>query len=622
MKFWGLDDFDNIGSAFFAMADREPSSGVYSQAQYDGLLESKEHRRWVPANFSEVKTRVCKIANQLKKFGVGPGSKVAILSASRPEWMEADIAIVSLGAISVSIYQTLAEGEIAYILFDSGADVIFVENEEQAKKIININTQVWDIPGTEERAPSKEKIKIKKIISFEDCFNDYLITSLREILSGPESNVPEAIHKIKRDDLASLVYTSGTTGPPKGVMQTHGNHLSNVRQAAECGLFDESSTIMLFLPLAHSFAKLMGYVGFLTPSTLKFIAIIDTRTSRMEPVSMTRDIREGSANIVPIVPRLLEKMRDGISRQSSAPGLAGALVKTLLKNSLEVFEKRNSASFKAILLDKLLGFLKVKIRRKLFGENFKYCISGGAKLPVHVAQFFDALGIEILEGYGLTETCVATNVNRYGSKKIGTVGPTLSSDIEIKIELDGEICFRGPNVSLGYYNRKTATEASWTKDGWFKTGDLGVIDSDGYLTISGRKKEIIVASNGKKIAPNDIEDRLKNSPYISQCMLYGEGRPYCVALFTLNEPAILHWLKEGAYNISDERGLSEEKIIFDLIWNHVEQVNQHLANFEQVKKIKIVPGDFTVENGLLTPTFKVKRKTVENRFKDLIEGMY
>jgi long-chain acyl-CoA synthetase len=622
MKFWGLDESANLGAAFFNIAEAMPKSVVYAQAQYDGQLESRGHRKWISTEFSEVKSRVCKIARYLESVGVTTGSRVAILSTSRPEWMEADLAILSLGAISVSVYQTLPEPEVAYILFDSGADIVFVENEEQAKKILKINGNVWDIQGTEDRAPSQERIQIKKLISFEDCPEDSMIINLRQILNSSEAGIPRTVATIKRSDLASFVYTSGTTGPPKGVMQTHGNHLSNVRQAAESGLFNETSTIMLFLPLAHSFAKLMGYVGFLTPATLKFIAVIDTHTSRMEPVSVTRDIREGSASIVPIVPRLLEKMKEGILRQSHAPGAKGLILRSMLSASLEVYDKRSAAPLSAKFINFALGGLKKKIKSKLFGESFNYCISGGAKLPVHVGKFFDALGVEILEGYGLTETCVATNVNRFGNKKVGTVGPLLSPDIELKIESDGEICFRGPNVSLGYYKRETATHASWTEDGWFKTGDLGSVDKDGFLSITGRKKEIIVSSNGKKIAPNDIEDHLKNFPYVSQVMLCGEGKPYCSAVFTINEDAVKRWFEVNGHLLEEGTKYFQDKRVKNLIWSHVEQVNAKLANFEQVRKITIVSGDFTVENGLLTPTFKVKRKTVENRFRDIIEQMY
>lgn len=621
MDFRHLDEMQSIPSAFFAIAEQLPQGIVYSQAQYDGHLESRSARKWVSTNFSQVFERVCKIAARLSEIGVQPGDKVAILSSSRPEWMEADLAILSIGGVSVSVYQTLPEVEIAYILFDSGASVVFVENEEQAQKILNISNNSWDIQGNEDRASSNQKIKVRRIISFEDCKIDPLVENLREIFKKCEFRIPEWVSNLKRNDLACLVYTSGTTGPPKGVMQTHGNHLANIRQAGISGLFAESSSIMLFLPLAHSFAKLMGYIGFLTPAMLKFIAVIDTRTSRMEPVSVTRDIREGSADIVPIVPRLLEKMREGIIRQSFQPGLGAAILKTFIGVSSEIYQKRGAASLRSKVAHLLLGGIRKKVANRLFGAHFKYCISGGAKLPVHVAEFFDSMGIEILEGYGLTETCVATNVNRFGKKKVGTVGPVLSEDIQLSISEDGEIWFRGPNVTSGYYNRQTATKASWTEDGWFKTGDMGALDADGYLSITGRKKELIVSSNGKKIAPNDIEDKLKNTPFVSQVMLCGEGKAYCSALVTLNSEIIKKHFENTGHPLTSV-DLADSREVLALLWSHIDKVNAELANFEQVRKIRIVPGDFTVENGLLTPTFKIRRKAIEQRFKDLIESMY
>lgn len=639
MKYWGLDTAKNLPAAFNTIADQYPDRAVYAQAQFDGHFESKHQREWRDATYKEVQQRINKIADYLSGIGVTAATKVAILSTTRPEWMEADLAILSCGGISVSIYQTLPEPEIAYILWDSGAEIVFAENEEQINKLLKINSKEWDIPATEDRGASKALIKIKKIISFEEAVSHELLADYRKIIrqgtqSGKSSAATSKLDAITRNDIASFVYTSGTTGPAKGVVQTHGNHLANIRQAAESGLYNGESSIMLFLPLAHSFAKLMGYVGFLTPATLKFIAIVDTKTSRMEPMSVTRDIMEGSANIVPIVPRLLEKMKDGILRQARSGGLKGKLLTAMINSSRSVYQdgsselkdekgdnqSRKKTTIKDKVLYQLTGFLRTKIRLRLFGPNFMYCISGGAKLPPEVARFFDSLGIEIYEGYGLTETCVATNVNRRGAKKIGTVGPLISDDIEIRILPDGEIAFRGPNITLGYHNRKTATENSWDKDGWFYTGDLGSIDKDGYLSITGRKKEIIVGSTGKKIAPQDIEDKIKESPFVSQVVMVGEGRAYCIALVTLNYDTIKAWARDSGKDLPTAPHTDPD--LKGAIMDHINKVNQNLANFEQVKKIILLPDDFTVENGLLTPTFKVKRKLVEERFKKEVEGVY
>ncbi len=620
MRYWGLDEAQNLAAAFYDLAEKEPEKLVYAQAQFDGQFESKHERRWVETQAKDVKERINKVAQYLKSTGVKKGTKVAIISTSRPEWMEADLAILACGGISISVYQTLPEREIAYILYDSGAEIVFAENEEQVKKVLKIGEQEWNIPATEDRPESKSRITIKKVISFENTMSSEIVTVYRQLVNGPAAPIPADLDKITRADLASFVYTSGTTGPPKGVVQTHGNHLANIRQAAESGLYVGTSTIMMFLPLAHSFAKLMGYIGFVTPASLKFIAIVDNKTSRMEPVSVTRDIREGSAKIVPIVPRLLEKMKDGILRQANAAGLKGTILTNAVRSAEELYEKGAHASFKTKMLFFLTAGIRTKIRHKLFGPHFMYCVVGGAKLPVPVAKFFDAIGIELLEGYGLTETCVATNVNPVGRKKIGSVGPLLSKDIELKILEDSELCYRGPNISLGYNNRKTATESSWDQDGWFHTGDLGSLDKDSYLTITGRKKEIIVGSTGKKVAPNDIEDKVKGCPYVSQIVMVGEGRAYCTALITLNEESVRDWGRSLNKDLSQK--LSEDPEVKTLIWAFVQEINEKLANFEQIKQIAILPGDFTVDNLLLTPTFKIKRKLVEERFKDVVDGLY
>ncbi|MCB0319920.1 MAG: long-chain fatty acid--CoA ligase, partial [Bdellovibrionales bacterium] len=447
-----------------------------------------------------------------------------------------------------------------------------------------------------------------------------LVIQWDEIVVGPEVERIEQYRTLTREDLAALVYTSGTTGPPKGVMQTHGNHLANVRQAYECRLVEANSRLIVFLPLAHAFAKLMGYLGFLGPAKILFPAIKDKRTSKLDPDSTTKDIREGNAHIVPVVPRLLEKMQSGIQAKARSGGLQGMLVGATLQSAERVYAG-NADVYNSILYS-ITAFMRAGIRKKLFGENFQYCISGGAKLNPQVARFFDSLGIEVLEGYGLTETCVATNVNRSGNKKIGSVGPVLAPDIECRIDQDGEILFRGPNIAKGYYKRESATRAAWDSEGWFHTGDLGEIDTSGFLSIVGRKKDILVTSYGKNIAPEDIEAQMKSSLYISQIVLIGDGRPYITAIVTLNLPIVVTWAKKIGIKELDGASLASNDKVRDLIWKDIQQVNKDLANYESVKKFAIVPEDFTVENGFLTPTFKVKRPVVLKAYVDLVESLY
>lgn len=573
-----IEAADNLGDAFF-------------KATYEAVYETADKNI---AKLNTVKEQVKTLAYYLASIGVKKGDSVAILSNTRAEWMIADLAIVSLGAISVSVYHSLVAEEVGFILYDSGAKVVFCENEEQIKKLKFLTENEFTIPEVEERPSKKVKLTFKKIISFESAPELELVVELQTIFSDPQKKVDFPL--IKRSDIAALVYTSGTTGPPKGVIQTHGNHLSNVVQAIDSRMFALDGSLFLFLPLAHSFAKLIGYIGFLTPAVLKFPTIISKSESKVDLAQVAKDMANSDAEVIPVVPRLFEKIKLKLESVDSK------LVNLTIKTALSVYEdrKHNKASS---LLNSLLYHgtspIRSKLKRKLFGGKFQHSISGGAKLPVTVNEFFDALGIEIYEGYGLTETVVATNVNRKKGRKIGSVGPCLNG-VEIKIAEDGEILFRGPNISPGYYNRPLATKESFGE--WFKTGDIGYVDEDGFLFITDRKKDLIVTAGGKKIAPQELENILKGSPPISQAVILGDGKPYIIALVTVDPQA------EG--NI-----LEQVRVV-------IQNLNQKRASFEQIKDFRIIKEDFTVENGFLTPTMKVKRKLVAEKFSELVDEMY
>lgn len=627
-----IDTFPNLPALFLETSSREPEREVYAQAQI-GASEGRdfEHappRAWHSRTYREVRERVARVAGFLRALGLQPGDAAAIVSTTRPEWMESDLGILSAGGISVSVYPTLTAPEVGYLLYDSGARVVFVENQEQLDKLAQLLRAPCPIPATEERAETTAQITLRKVVSFEQVdipegMDPTLVTTFSELLGSSPIDDFSVVNSISRDTIASLVYTSGTTGPPKGVIQTHGNHLANIRQAGNCGVFGDDTIFMLFLPLAHAFAKLVGYLGFLTPASLRFPAIVNPRSSKLEPNSISKDIREAGFEITPVVPRLLEKMMSGVLEKAHGPGLVGKLLSAMLWAAQERYRALQAG--KSVPLSVALTFaltkpLRKKVRRQLFGERFKYAISGGAKLNPEVNEFFQALEIVVLEGYGLTETVVATNVNRFGAQKIGTVGPVLDHDIEMRVAADGEIQFRGPNVAKGYYNRPTATAQSWSADGWFSTGDLGSIDADGFLTITGRKKELIVTANGKKVPPDPIEQKLKRIELIAQAVLVGEGKSYCCALFTLNREVLDVWAQKRGITLDVPP--HEHPVVRDEIQRQLHGINAELANFEQVKRFRLLPEDFTVENGFLTPTFKVKRREVTKRFGALIEEMY
>lgn len=611
-----------IPETFLTISQNSPTSIVYRIPE-SAPANHTTARQWRSVPFSEVRAKVARLTNFLLGESLEQGERVAIISQTRPEWMESDLAILGAGGVSVSIYPSLTPHEIGYILYDAKASVVIAENQEQVDKLLKIDNTPFQIPGTEESQPTTVTLKLRRIIAIEPCHPHALIIQLDSLINPEGPATFARVDNIKPLDVASLVYTSGTTGAPKGVIQTHNNHLSNIRQAFNAQMYSGHSQLMLFLPLAHSFAKLMGYIGFLTTATISFPAITDHTTSKFDPSAVTKDIREANAEIIPVVPRILEKMHSGILERTKHPGLAGML----LRLTIQSCERRSAAldAGKPVgLMDNLIFRLTAGIRKqvkeKLFGAKFQYAISGGAKLPVDIAEFFDALEIEVLEGYGLTETCVATNVNRLGKKRIGSVGPVLDADIEMKIASDGEIMFRGPNIALGYWNRPTATQSSWSQDGWFATGDLGRIDSDGYLWIMGRKKELIITSGGKKIAPEPIEQRIKECECVSQAMLVGDGKPYCAALITLNEPLVRAWAARAGVVLAEPIHNNEK--LKQHIWQHIESVNRELASFESIKKITVLGEDFTQENTLLTPTFKVRRNEISKRYASEIEQLF
>lgn len=620
----GLESYRSLPQAFFDQAARDPRRRIYSQVQpAPGTDSSRRPRRWRECTAEDLARRVSALAGYLRSIGVGSGSKAAIISYTRPEWLEADLAILSLGAVVVSIYPNLPAEMTGYILYDSGADVVFVENRDQALKILELTAAPCQIPATEDRAAAVVRLALRKIICFEEAFDHPMVASLAEAAAGEGETLPREIEKIKPDDLACLVYTSGTTGPPKGVMQTHGNHLANLRQVARAGLHRAGDRVMLFLPLAHSFAKLMQYAACTAPVELLFPAPSAIGSGRPDPASVLRDLREGGATIVPLVPRVLEKMQAGIEAQARRKSPGGLILSVALVSAQHIFAaRRNGGAARPAAQIAFLATAWVRraVRRRLFGPCFRYAICGGAKLNMETAAFFAALGIEVLEGYGLTETCVATNVNLPGRNRIGTVGPVIDKEIELRLADDGEILYRGPNVTPGYYRRATATRAAWDRDGWFHTGDLGALDGEGNLSIIGRKKGFLLTSYGKHVCAERIEHDLTSSLFISQAVLVGEGRPYCAALLTLDKQAVKAWARRRSLRI--EGRMYDHPVIRELIAQEVDRVNRGLPAYETIKRFQILPLDFTVENGLLTPTLKAKKEEVMARFAAEIERLY
>jgi len=607
-----LDSFRSLPDAFAFMAQKFPDRDIYRL-----IIRSESGPRFISLNYRAVSERIEKIAQYLHSVQVKPGDRVAILSNTRPEWLEIDLAILSIGAITVSVYHSIPATEVGYILWDSGAKVVFCENEEQTNKILSLTKEKFKIPAREDSEESLVSLSINHIASIEAVSEHPDVVELDTIFEDDslplKPILPDGL--ITRDSIAALVYTSGTTGPPKGVIQTHGNHLTNIRQALLSGMFAPEGTLFLFLPLAHAFARLIGYLGFFTPAILHFPSIASTTKSIVDLGRVAEDMQFSNAHVVPAVPRLFEKIKSKIEAQSNRKNIKGILLKLMLQSARKTFQSSREGKATDTVTQLLyagMAPLRAKVKHQIFGSHFLHAISGGAKLPTDVNEFFEMLSIPIFEGYGLTETVVATNVNRTNQKKIGSVGPVLDK-VEVKIAEDGEILFRGANISPGYYNRPKATAESW-KDGWFHTGDIGHIDSEGFLFITDRKKDLIVTAGGKKIPPQELEVALKESPFISQAIVLGDGKPFIVALLT---PDVL-----GFQSIGIDDPFSSTTDTRNILSGELQKVNMNRASFETIKDFRVLPEELSIENGFLTPTLKIKRKVVMDAYRELIDDMY
>jgi long-chain acyl-CoA synthetase len=609
-----LEETQSLPEAFFSSLKQRTLANMLRQAGRTDLNEIF----WSSVTPERASHLVRSVATYLRENGVTSGSKVGIISATRVEWSIADLAILTAGGVTVSIYPSSTWSEMKHILDDAGVTALFIENREQLDKLYEVARQGGHAELSHRAFP---------IISFESADIPQEVALWKDVTSTSAASCEELSSLWgKRSTLASLVYTSGTTGTPKGVMQSHGNHLTNVRQALESGVFEERGSFFLFLPLAHSFARLMHYVGMLTDTTLSFPSIPDPLSSKLQLATVAQDLSAANPSYLPAVPRLFEKIRDSLKSKATSKGLANFLLQKCLNASLEFYEasiEKRASTISTQLWYYATEPIRKGIKKRIFGGEFRYAISGGAKLPLEINRFFDALGIVILEGYGLTETCVATHVNLPHKRKVGSVGPAFP-DVEVVISDTGEVLIKGPNVSSGYYNLPEATAEAWDENGWFHTGDIGSIDEEGFLSITGRIKELIVTAGGKKIAPVATEGHLQQAPAVSHILMFGEGKPYLIGLVTLlfeevRERLIITYPELKPLSQED---FSRSPIVKQYVWEQLEPLNQNLPSFEQVKKILILPEDFTLENELLTPTQKPRRKLIFSRFQKEIEALY
>ena len=590
---------------FFA-AGRFPKPAMIGRCR-DGRIETVSAR--------EFADRVRDLSLGLAAIGVRPGERVAVLAESRPEWLAADFATLACGAVTVPIYPTLSADQVAFILRDSGTRVTFVSTPVQLQKL------VW---AAEQGVPLQTVIAFEALDGLDRCpfavvrLDEVAERGHRQILDGwgIARNFRDAVQAIAAEDLATIIYTSGTTGEPKGVMLTHANLVANLDGISQVIPLDPDDVALSFLPLCHAFERIVAYIYFTTGVTMIFAESIDT---------VPGDLRLVRPTVMSGVPRVFEKLH---ARVVATGHQQGGVKRRLFDWALRVAERRGRAlenggrpsrglELQSRLADRLV-FQKV---RAGVGGRLRYAVSGSAPLRIDLGRTFLGMGLPILEGYGLTETSPVLTVMPLTRIKFGTVGPALPN-VELKAAEDGEILARGPNVTSGYVNRPDDTRGVF-RDGWFHTGDIGVLDADGYLTITDRKKELLVTSGGKKIAPQPVEAALCASAIVSEAILVGDRRHFPAALIIPDFRVLALQLGTALpASASEADRLLARPDVTALFAAVVDAVNARLAQFERIKKFTLLSTELTVATGELTPTLKVKRRVIEERFRDQIERMY
>ncbi len=558
----------------------------------------------------EVFERVRDLSLGLTALGLSRGDRVAIVSESRPEWILTDLAVVTGGGVTVPIYPTLSAAQAHYILRDSGARIAVVSTRLQLEKILEVRHQ---LPGLEAivsmEAPATTT---PSALTFDEVAARGHARLMAEWGAGREFK--EAARRLEPGDLATIIYTSGTTGEPKGVMLTHASLVANMYAGAEALDVQQEDVAVSFLPLSHAFERMVSYVYLLRGVTVVFAESFDT---------IGRDVAAVRPTLFTGVPRVYEKIHARISEKGlSAPGAKASLFRW----AMGVASARGRAVLRQQRLPPLLAVQAAVADRLVFakvrqgvGGRLRYLVSGSAPLPVSLAEFFYGVGLPIVEGYGLTETAPILTVNPPAAPRSGTVGRAVRG-VELRIADDGEILARGPNLMTGYYNKPEAS-AEAIRDGWLHTGDIGTLDADGYLAITDRKKDLLVTSGGKKIAPQPIETVLRQSPLIAEAVVLGDRQRYAVALIVPEFAALERRLQVLGRPPSHEELVARPDAIA-LYQEIVDALNRDLSQYERIKRIALLPREFTIDSGELTPSMKVRRKVVAERWQDRIAALY
>lgn len=587
---------------FFARADRYGSRCA---------LRYKRDGRYRDISWSEFEDRVKDLAFGLIALGLRPGEKVALLSENRPEWAFSDLAVLSSGCVDVPIYPTDVPSQMAHIISDSGSAMAIVSTAEQLEKVLSVRKDI----------PSLRKIIMidppKSLLGADTISLEEVMKTGAAKASEVRMEFESRLRSTGKDDLASIIYTSGTTGPAKGVCLTHGNFLSNCRVSVDVLPFDEKDVCLSFLPLSHVFERMASYYfTLLIGGTIAYAANME---------SVASDLKEIRPTYMCAPPRFYEKLYAGIMEKASMkkPGEKKALEKAFdaakrysgaVLNKLDI----SPALWLEYNIARICVFSKIK---DAVGGRIKFFISGGAPLSRELAEFFFSVGIFIFEGYGLTETSPVVTVNTFKALRFGSVGKPLK-DVEVRISSDGEILVKGPTVMKRYYNNEKATAEAIDGEGWFHTGDVGHFDGDGFLYITDRKKDIIITAGGKNIAPLNIENIIKSDSYIQEVVIHGDRRPYLTAIVVPDFNALKGLaIRLGIPYLKPEE-LASHPRVEEFIKGRIEEKQKDLPSYERIKRFKILDRPLKIEEGEMTPSLKVKRKVVAEKYKEVFDELY
>jgi len=584
----------------------EASTGSRTMADLIALAGTKHADRpaikhklgdeWVDVSYKELADKVKNVALGLVDLGIQPGDKVSILSNTRPEWTYACFGILGAAATCVSIYQTNSPEECHYVLHHSESRAVFVEDAEQLEKIRHVESELPELELIVVMEPNGD-------IGDAIAMDDLCARGSRR----PVSDYEERLAGVGDDDMCLYIYTSGTTGPPKGCLLTHGNYRRVTDMVESDGVMTDDEVIYLFLPLAHAFALLIQFVAFDIGSAIAYW--------EKDPQKIIPNLMEVKPTYFPSVPRIFEKIFT-LANSAGDP----AEIKQAVELGFKVRQMQEKGEPVPDELQKAFDEADGKLYqnvRNLFGGRIRQAVTGAAPISKEILEFFYACGVPVMEGYGMTETSTVASSNRPDAFRFGSVGKPLAG-VEAKIADDGELLLRGPNIFQGYFKNEEATREALA-DGWLHTGDLGSIDEDGFIYITGRKKDIIITAGGKNITPANLENGLKQNRYISQAVVIGDRRPYLVALITLDPEELPAFAEQ--HGLQPDEVYKSEQMRAE-VRRAVDEVNSAVGRVEQIKKFTILPQDLSQPTGELTPTLKVKRNVVNEKYAEEIEALY